>query len=632
MNARNKVTAFFERQWRTWDEGNANRSPEAFSRFRFPQNQIAIVGWSSPLSSRLLVDTRAAYHAEAWRNIGADDLVPGNRSLVPVVEQGGAYPGLMYRGLSGVYAEQSTPFIKIAQSSLSYVTGSHTFKVGFDLLSGTDTNRNTSNDSRLQYRFNDGVPNQITELATPYELAWQVTEFGLFAENSWTRRRLTLNGGLRFDYFGTTFPKAHLGPAPLVPARDIAFPATAWYRLKDLSPRLGAAYDLSGDGKTAIRASAGRYVVSLTGARGHPVTNLPLSVTRSWKDTNGNFDPDCAILNPLDNGECGAVSDVRFGGTAPTTSFDPAILAGWNVRPIDWEFSTGIQHELRPRVAVTAAYFRRVYGNFTVQDNLATTAADYARFRVTAPLDPRLPDGGGFIVDGLYDLSPDKRGQVNNYVTSADRYGRQIEHWNGIDVGLDVRLRRVLVRGGVSTGRTSTDVCDVAAQVPEVLGTGGGLGTRQIGWSLEQCHIDTKFLTQTKWMASYRIPSIDLELAGTFQSTPGMEIQANYVAPNSVAEPSLGRPLSAGAANTTITLLSPGTRYGDRTTQLDVRVVKVLRFGRARTALNFDLYNALNASAVTVLNLNYAGTGAGWLQPQGILPARLFKMSMQFDY
>ena len=111
-----------------------------------------------------------------------------------------------------------------------------------------------------------------------------------------------------------------------------------------------------------------------------------------------------------------------------------------------------------------------------------------------------------------------------------------------------------------------------------------------------------------------------------------MEIQANYVAPNSVAEPSLGRPLSGGAANTTITLLSPGTRYGDRTTQLDVRVVKVLRFGRARTALNFDLYNALNASAVTVLNLNYAGTGAGWLQPQGILPARLFKMSMQFDY
>jgi len=615
-----------------WDEGNADRSPEAFSRFRFPENQIAIVGWSSPLTDRLLIDARAAVHAEVWRNIGADELYANNRSLIPVVEQGGAYPGLTYRALVGPYTQQSMPAIKIAQSSLSYITGAHTFKTGFDVLAGTDTSDNTFDDSGLQYRFNNTVPNQITEFATPYTQAWRVTELGVFAQDRWTLRRLTLHGGLRFDYFGTTFPQQHLGPGPLVPGRNMTFAETAWYRLKDVSPRLGAALDLFGDGKTAVTASAGRYVVGLTPARGNPVANLALTVTRSWNDVNRNFAPDCDILNPLQNGECGTISDLTFGGTGPSTRFDPRVLAGWNVRPDDWEFSTGIQHELLPRVAVNAAYFRRVYGNFVVQDNLATTAADYTRFSATAPVDPRLPGGGGYVVDGLYDLNPDKRGQVNNYVTAADRYGRQIEHWNGVDAGVDVRAQRVLLRGGISTGRTSTDVCGVASKLPEILGTGGTLGTRPIAWSIDQCHVDTHLLTQAKFLASYVIPSIDVQLSGTVQSAPGPEIQANYVAPNAAVQPSLGRPLSCGAANTTVTLVSPGTAYGDRLNEIDVRVAKVFRFGRTRSVLNFDLYNLLNASAVTVLNLNYSGSGSAWLQPQGVLPARLFKIGVQFDF
>ena len=155
---------------------------------------------------------------------------------------------------------------------------------------------------------------------------------------------------------------------------------------------------------------------------------------------------------------------------------------------------------------------------------------------------------------------------------------------------------------------------------------------RPVAWSLDQCHVDTTFLTQGKLLASYTIPSIDVELAGTFQSIPGPEVQANYVAASGAVQPSLGRPLSGGAANTTATLLNPGTVYGDRSNQVDLRVVKIFRFKKARTALNFDLYNAFNASAVTVLNLNYSGSGIGWLQPQGILPARLFKLSAQIDY
>ena len=159
----------------------------------------------------------------------------------------------------------------------------------------------------------------------------------------------------------------------------------------------------------------------------------------------------------------------------------------------------------------------------------------------------------------------------------------------------------------------------------------GALGTRQIAWSLNQCHVDTRLQTQLKFLGTYTVPGIDLQLAGTVVSSPGVELQANYVASNAVVQPSLGRSLTA-AANAPVWLLPPGDSYGDRLNQVDFRVTKVLRMGRSRAAVNVDVYNALNANPVTAVNLNYTGNGSTWLQPQSILAARLVKVSVQFDY
>jgi len=629
---RNTFTAFVERQWRVWDEGTVNRAPEAFSRFRFPQNKVAILGWESPVSDHFLIQARGAVHAEVWNNIGGDDLRPNNRALIPVVEQGGAYPGLMYRAKNGAYTGHSAPAIKLATLSATYITGRHQLKMGADWTQGRDTNPNTFNDSGLQYRLNDGVPNQITEFATPYTMVWSMTESGAFLEDAWRLKRLTLTNGLRLDYFGTSFPAQHLGAGPLVPARDITLPATSFYRLKDLSPRLGAAIDLTGDGRTAIKVSAGRYVVALSPATGNPIAGLPLTVTRAWTDRNQDFVADCDLRNPQANAECGAVSDANFGGTSPSVAFDPAIVRGWNVRPNNWLMSASIEREFASRATVTVGYFRRVYGNFTVTDNRATTAADYSPFSVTAPGHPRLPDGGGYSVGGFYDLNPDKLGQVTNYVTSADHYGGQAEHWNGIDLTMKLRWSGALLQGGLSSGRTSADVCAVAAEIPEMLGTPAPmLGARAIPASLDQCRFDTRFVTQLKAVGRYLIPRLDMSVAATVQSLPGPELQANYVAPNAVVQPSLGRPLSGGA-NATVSLISPGQVYGRRMNQLDVRVARTFRFGEARAVLNLDMYNALNANPVTAVNLVFAGSGDRWLQPQGILPARVFKVSVQLEY
>jgi hypothetical protein len=124
------------------------------------------------------------------------------------------------------------------------------------------------------------------------------------------------------------------------------------------------------------------------------------------------------------------------------------------------------------------------------------------------------------------------------------------------------------------------------------------------------------------------VPRVDVNVAATFQSLPGPQILANYNAPNALVQPSLGRPLSGGAANVTVNLVEPGTMYGERTNQLDVRFGRTFRLQRLRSTINLDLYNALNANAVRTVNSNYAV----WQVPTAILSGRLTRFSLQVDF
>ena len=143
----------------------------------------------------------------------------------------------------------------------------------------------------------------------------------------------------------------------------------------------------------------------------------------------------------------------------------------------------------------------------------------------------------------------------------------------------------------------------------------------------QYCRVQTPFLTQVKLLGSYLVPRVDVQVSGTFQSLPGPQLSSNYVVPNAVVAQSLGRPLSGGAANATVNLIPPATMYGDRLNQIDLRFSKILKF-RARTAINFDLYNALNANPVTTASSAYAT----FLQPQQLLGSRFGKISVQFNF
>jgi hypothetical protein len=210
-------------------------------------------------------------------------------------------------------------------------------------------------------------------------------------------------------------------------------------------------------------------------------------------------------------------------------------------------------------------------------------------------------------------------GQSDNLVTLSDTYGKRIEHWNGFDVTMSARPRNgLLFQGGVSTGKTTTDSCEIRAKLPETAMTN------------PYCHTETPFLTQVKFLTAYTVPRVDVQVSGTFQSfdAPQNGIIANYVATNAVIMPSLGRPLAGNVANVTVNLIDPFSTYGDRVNQLDLRVGKILRFGSTKTAVSVDIYNALNASPVMTENPNYAT----FRRPTSIMGARFAKISAQFDF
>ncbi len=661
LSQRDKLNLF-------WDEQISNNSIGAGSATTAPETgglnhgwqRVQQVKWTSTATNRLLLEAGLGTYLSNWNTRERPD---NNRDLIAVTEQCGATVALDAFGRGGSCAQNGgiANLTYRAQNSWQadwigahtwnaaamFVTGTNSLKIGYQGAYHADNRSGESQNAKLTYRFNNGIPNQLTQNLLPWKSLSRVRYNSLYLQDQLTRGRLTLSGALRYDHSWSYYPEQQIGPSKWLPTPTL-FPETKGViGYNDITPRVGVVYDVFGTGKTAVKFNMGKYLEAAVNGNGNyssllPSSRVALTANRSWTDANGNYTPDCDLSSRSPSAQdlrasggdfCGPLSSLSFGTEQIILNYDEAILKGWGVRPSDWQIGVTLQQEVLPRVSVEVGYTRRWLDNFTVTDNLATTAADYDQFSITAPLDPRLPGGGGYVIGGLYNVNPTKAGQTDDLRTYAPNYGLISQVYNGVDINVNARMRNGLqVQAGTSTGQRVTDYCEVRAKLPEQAG-GFSTGSEVPAFSPVNpfCHVAPGMTTRFTAAGTYTVPRIDVLLATTFQSSPGEPLSANYVVTTAEAARTLGRPLASSAASVTVNLLAPDQMKHPRVNQLDFRVGKIIRIGRHRANIALDLFNALNLDTVLTYNQNFTPGGA-WLVPTTVLTARTAKFTVQYDF
>jgi hypothetical protein len=687
--------------------GGAFNSPESSTTYVDNAAQRVIQAtWTRPQTSRMLLEAGYSTYLSNW---GWNEFPGAPTNLTPVTQAnaractaaapcgGGRTDGNLvpvanytYRGLDNFFSNKQSPHNW--RASVSYVTGAHNIKFGYQGNYYIEETHDEANATQLTYTINDGLVSAANPNGTqtvgyriaPWETSNRTTSHSLFVQDQWTIDRVTVQGAIRYDRAWSWFPAEHNGApeASRFNAAPITFPRTdgvqGW---NDITTRWGAAWDVFGTGKTAIKANIGKYLQAAVNQTQYTINNPALdgrngrggprfqsNTSRSWTDSNGNWLVDCDLMDLLAQNNtaaggdiCAQANNLNFGDLNNPLTVNPDVLSsGWGKRPYDWHFGVSLQQEIAPRVSVEFAYNRRWYGNFFVTDNRATVASDYDFYSITVPSHAELPDGGGYQAT-YFNVNPAAFGRPpQNFYTFASDYGDWTQYWHGFDVTATARLRNGLTfQGGTNTGRGVRDNCAVAAEVPEAIFVAGFFPTPQPTYS---CDVAEPWITSFRGLATYTIPKVDVLVSGIirFQTTAtgfftggdappgsnGTSLTATYPMRNSCqvapacapGQPNifdaLGRLPSGGLATgtTNVNLVANGELYPEQLRTVDMRFAKVLRFGGTRTDVGIDLYNLFNANTGTTFNGNFGNDGSTWLRPTAILNARFLRFNVTVNF
>ncbi|MBS1816880.1 MAG: TonB-dependent receptor [Acidobacteria bacterium] len=544
--------------------------------------------------------------------------------------------------------------------AVSYVTGSHSMRFGGALTQGNRRNIIVYTGDVAPITFNNGVPVSVT-LRLPRDQREGIKrDLGIFAQDRWSLGRVTLNLGVRFDNFvgntqeedllaGRFNAALHFGKCPDGKNDVKAGCVGDVQNWKDISPRIGVAWDVFGNGKTAVKASFARYlngeaVGTAAAAGNNPIPSLGLTDTRPWTDVDKNGSPFDAAGNIQLNELGTSTATSTFGKNVTTTSYDPKILNGWGVRGYNLEYTISAQHQLSEKLSTNGGYYRRTFGNQTFTDDLRYDQSSYdGPFCITAPADPNLPGGGGYQVCGIYDLKPSVFAQnlpANSLVRSSSDFGGETNMYQGFDLNIDARFKQgAFLRGGIAaTGRTF-DNCNLLKAGADAVATTTVLGTETYADGSSTCHREYALRPDFKMLGSYTLP-FDVLFSATYQFSKGVQtggagpsILANWTVTNALINPILGHNWT-GAASKSIALMREGQDYGKQNlSQLDLRVSKRFRVGRYRLRGDVDFYNVFNSNWPYTVNTTFSNAATSqWLRPTNVLQSRFFKLGGQIDF
>lgn len=655
IDQKNKFGAHYDRNHKYrghWGLAS-NVSEEAAAIEDMPQSFNASVKWTSTLTNRLLAQAGLGLYTQQYREIYEPELptAPGlavgvfpntNTRYDPYFtnldETTQTYRGAWRSGnifhISGV---------RNYSGSLSYVTGAQSFKAGFQYQDGISRQSDLWRGDLLRINWNAGLPRSVILRASPRYAVENIRDLGIFVDERWTLNRITLSGGIRYDYFNGYAPEQYSEAGTWVPAR-LTPKLENIPNWRDINPRFGISWDLFGNAKTAVKFTTGRYVNQEVAGPTRLLTPMRLVAdndVRSWNDANGNLRPE---LNEL-----GPTSNARFGTVVPSIRYDPEWVDGFGVRGGHWNYHASLQHELRPGLGVTATYTH--IKNFNVllparggipgglfgrgPDNLQWTRDDYDEFTIVAPDDPRLPaEIRGQTITGLYVIKDAKRPLVDDFRTTAQNVGDHKEKYDGADFNINWRMGNGgTVGGGLTWGDAHINDCYVVDDPTQL---------RFCDRRVDPNSGLVRGGLQVKLLGSYPLPG-GWTASGSFQSVRGPEIQAVWTSAtfnNTIQFPNSTRTSLGATPSIAVQLIEPGTLFDDRYYQSDLRATKTFGRGNTRVRLMVDLYNAFNANPVLTRTVPFTtldaysppGPTSAWNRPVGILEGRLFKVGAQFDF
>ena len=618
------------------------------------REKIVQATWSSPATSSLLLEAGLSSFNSRW---GGQIPAGSQTGMIPVLElsplAGVPIGNFTYHGWNS--APSNDQQHNVWRASATYVTGAHSFKVGYQAAYQiVHTFQNA--DSTLSYTFNNRVPTSFTMRIAPTENSNRTRYDGFYVQDQWTKNRLTLQGGLRYEHAWSWAPEGENGvtASSRFLATPFLFPRTEGVTgYHDITPRMGLAYDVFGNGKTSLKANVSKYLQPANNEANFTIANptgtYQATTNRTWTDANGNFTPDCGAAGLASNTTfdgrtsgadfCGPYSNGAFGNPLVLTQVNPDVMHGSGVRPYDWQFGISVQQEILPRVSVDVAYSRRSWGNFFVTDNRAIGPTDYNTVSVTAPSNAKLPSGGGYNVPFLVRNANSSLGATNNYYTFASDYGDWNAHWRGVDVTVNARLAGGLtIQGGTTTGAGVRDNCAVIAKLPELLTVVG------VAQQTTSCAVNEPFLTTLRGLVAYTIPKVDVSVSSSFRSQANIQPDAGGVAVatngaslnanTNVPAANVPGGLAFGSPFQSVNLVLPGQQYGERINGIDLRFGKIIRLGRTRTNIALDLYNLLNKNTGTAYQQGYdfASNGAAWIRPTTVLNPRFVRFNVTVDF
>ena len=649
---RHKISAYFDEidkfRGHGITTGNVTDMLTASQIWTSPLYNDASIKWTSPMTNQLLLEAGFSMNYEQYVIVNQDGINQerGTPAWYAGTSKFDIARSTLWGGIGSGQGGRYPDRYNFAASA-SYVTGSHNVKAGFQYNYGPYENTRDTN-ADLQQRYQNGVPTLVRVSNTPIRSLERLNaDFGIYAQDSWSLNRLTLNYGIRWEYLSHEVAEQFSPAGRFIGERRFdAIPMPTW---KDFAPRFGVVYDLFGDAKTALKFGFNRYNESRTtqfATRYNPLQVLTQDL--SWTDLN---------TDDIAQGERGCVyltpgCEINFAqlpttfGTPRLNIVDPDFKRVYNL-----ETTAGIQHELIPRVSVGANWYRRSFHRLRLTDNLLRTMNDYRAYDVFHPM-----TGQPFTI---YDVLPVALPRVENFDTNSD--GRS-HVYNAFDLTINTRLPGgAMLFGGYVTERNMRNICDEPDDPNMMLFCDDSQndipyrqalklsGTYPLGWGITVSGTWQDLAGRPLGLTTTTGPGpggpSQNKISGPGYGDTGSPVGTNWFLTNTTRYPAnCPAPCPAGqlvfpnadarlaSASVEVPIVAPGTEFLPRLRQLDLSVAKWFGlWGSSRIQGQVDIFNVFNANTTAAVRSTRFDTSA-YALPASVLQGRMIRLGVQLRW